>query len=114
MSDTDNRHQWRDHYSPKLGGGWLARLLGRPKGPIPQRPWPVLKHPRRVPASGPLKMKDGSYAHFTGYSKATPEQEAWYRVHQPEYGLSEEDVKAYRRSQRGPLARFFAAVFGDK
>lgn len=110
MSSTDGHHQWRTHYAAELDGGWLSRLLRRPNGPKPQQPWPELKHPRRVPASGSLQTTDGSYAHFTGYSKATPAQEAWYRVHKPEYGLSAEDVKAYRKSQRVPVMRLIAAM----
>ena len=111
MSNSQGGHQWRAHYSGEAGSkGWLARLLGKPAGTKPQRPWPELMHPRRLRESGPLKMPDGSYGHFTGYSSATPEQEAWYRVHRPEEGLHEEDLKAYSQAQRGPVRRFFAAL----
>lgn len=107
---TDGHQQWRTHYSDKIGGGWLARLFGKPSGPKPQKPGPALQRPRRIRTSGYMPQPDGSHVHYTGYRIATPEQEAWYRIHDPERGLHDEDLAAYRSAQRGPVARFLAAL----
>lgn len=112
MSGSDGHQQWRTHYSDKASSGWLARLFGKPSGPKPQRPWPEMKHPRRIRASGFMPQPDGTHAHYTGYRVATPEQEAWYRIHDPERGLHAEDLATYRSAQRGPVARFFLRLFG--
>lgn len=112
MSGSDGHQQWRTHYSDTLGGGWLARFFGKPSGPKVQRPWPEMKHPRRIRASGFVEQPDGSHVHYTGYRIATPEQEAWYRVNDPERGLHEEDLATYRSTQRGLVARFVLRVLG--
>ncbi len=67
-----------------------------------------LMHPRRVRWSGWYEQPNGGMAHFSGFSNATPEQEAWHRIHDPEVGLHAEDLTAYRKSQRGPVLGFFA------
>jgi hypothetical protein len=69
-----------------------------------------LKHPRRVRWSGRFEQPNGDMPHFCGSSDATPEQEAWHRIHDPERGLHPDDLSAYRKSQRGPVARFFARL----
>lgn len=112
MSGSDGHQQWRTHYSDKLGAGWLARLFGKPSGPKPQRPWPEMKHPRRIRASGVMQQPDGSHIHYTGSRIATPQEEQSYRLHNPEHGLHQEDLATYRCAQRGPVARFFAKFFG--
>jgi hypothetical protein len=107
---TDGHQQWRTHYSSKIGGGWLARLFGKPSAPKPQKPGPELKHPRRLRASGFMQQPDGSHVHYTGYRIATPEQSEWCRIHDPERGLHEKDLAAYRSAQRGPVARFLVGL----
>lgn len=67
-------------------------------------------HPRRVRWSGRFKQPNGDMPHFSGSSDATPEQEAWHRINDPERGLHPDDLSAYRKSQRGPVARFFARL----
>jgi len=77
------------------------------------KPMPLdfqLMHPRSVRWSGCFKQPDGSMPHFCGSSDATPEQELWHRIHDPERGLHPDDLAAYRVSQRGPVARFFARL----
>ena len=81
--------------------------------PPPVEPMPPefqLIHPRRVRWSGWFEQPDGQMAHFIGSNDATPEQEAWYRLNDPERGLSLEDRHAYRKSQRGPVVKFFARL----
>ena len=97
MNRFDSRHQWRTHYSTK-------------PDPKPQRPWPELKHPRRIYRGQWVTQPDGSQAHFLCVHDAAPEEEAWHRVHNPERGLDEVDLIAYRKWQRGPVARFFGAL----
>jgi len=55
-----------------------------------------LKHPRRIRCSGLFKQPDGTTAHYSGFRYPTPEQEAWYRQNDPECGLHDDDMKAYR------------------
>lgn len=69
-----------------------------------------LMHPRRVRWSGPVSQPDGTMVHLSGFKEATPEQEAWYRLNDPERGLHEDDLLTYRRSRRGPIARFLARL----
>jgi len=69
-----------------------------------------LKHPRRVRWSGWHHQADGSEAHIMGTTQATPEQEAWHRINDPEDGLHPDDLADYRKSQRGPVVRFFARL----
>lgn len=69
-----------------------------------------LMYPRRVRWSGWYEQPTGGKAHFSGFNDATPEQEAWYRINDPERGLHPDDLSAYRKSQRGPVARFFARL----
>jgi len=69
-----------------------------------------LMYPRRVRWSGWYDQPSGGMAHFSGSSNATPEQEAWHRINDPERGLHPHDLAAYRKSQRGPVARFFARL----
>jgi len=45
-----------------------------------------------------------------GARDATPEQEIWHRINDPEHGLHPDDLLAYRQSKRGPVARFFARL----
>lgn len=71
---------------------------------------PPLKHPRRIRDHGTLRRPDGTLIRCSGYRIATPEQEEWYGIHDPEHGLHPEDLAAYRRAQRGPVARFLAAL----
>ena len=67
-----------------------------------------LMHPRRVRWSSWVPQPDGSLVHFCGARDATPEQEIWHRINDPENGLHPDDLLAYRRLQRGPVARLFA------
>ena len=53
---------------------------------------------------------NGGTAHFSGFSNATPEQELWQRINDPERGLHIDDLAAYRHLQRGPVAKFFARL----
>jgi hypothetical protein len=69
-----------------------------------------LMHPRRVRWSGYVEQPDGQMAHFIGFKEATPEEEAWHRLNEPERGLHEDDLLAYRISRRGPMAKFFARL----
>lgn len=69
-----------------------------------------LMYPRRVTWSSWVKQPDGKMAHFVGSNDATPEEELWHRIHAPERGLTPEDVIAYRKSKRGPMAKFFARL----
>ena len=69
-----------------------------------------LKYPRRVRWSGRFEQPNGDMPHFSGFSDATPEEEEWHRIHDPEGGLHAEDLAAYRKSQRGPVATFFARL----
>lgn len=69
-----------------------------------------LKYPRRVRWSGYFPQPNGQSAHFIGSRDATPEEEAWHRINDPERGLDLEDLAAYRKSQRGPIAKFFARL----
>lgn len=66
-----------------------------------------LKHPRRVRWSTFAAAPDSQWTHMNGFTDATPEEEAWYRINAPERGLHPDDLAAYRRSQRGPVAKFF-------
>ena len=66
--------------------------------------------PRRIRWSGYVEQPNGQMAHIIGFKEATPEEEAWHRLHDPEHGLREDDLLAYRRSRRGPVARFFARL----
>lgn len=82
------------------------------------RPMPPefqLMHPRRVRCSGRSTQPDGQSVHFSGYMRLTPEDEASYRLSDPENGLSHGDLKAFRESIRGParhgpVAKFFARL----
>ena len=67
-------------------------------------------HPRRVRWSGYIEQPDGGMAHIIGFKEATPEEEAGHILHDPERGLHEDDLLAYRISRRGPVARFFARL----
>lgn len=69
-----------------------------------------LMHPRRVRWSSWFPQPDGSRMHMSGARDATPEQELWHRIHDPERGLHPDDLLAYRESKRGPAARFFAGL----
>lgn len=75
----------------------------------------VLMHPRRVRSSGYFKQPDGGTAHYTGHRILTPEDEAGYRLSDPENGLHPDDLKAFRASIRGPvkpgrISRFLARL----
>ena len=67
-------------------------------------------HPRRVRWSGYVEQPNGQMAHVIGFKEATPEEEIWHRLNDPELGLHEDDLLAYRRSRRGPVARFLARL----
>jgi hypothetical protein len=69
-----------------------------------------LMYPRRFTWSIWDKQPDGQTVHFVGFREATPEEEMWHRIHAPERGLNPEDVLAFRKSKRGPLAKFFAGL----
>ena len=69
-----------------------------------------LKYPRRVRWSTFATEPDCGWSHMSGFTNATPEEEAWHRIHDPEGGLRPDDLSAYRHSQRGPVARFFARL----
>lgn len=69
-----------------------------------------LTRPRRVSWRCLAEQPDGSHVHFIGFSDATPEQELWHRFHAPERGLSQEDIKTYRESKRGPVETFFSRM----
>jgi hypothetical protein len=76
----------------------------------PMPPEFELMYPRLVRWSSWCEQPAGGMAHFSGSSAATPEQEAWYRINAPERGLDPNDLIAYRKSQRGPVARFVARL----
>ncbi len=76
----------------------------------PMPPEFQLMYPRRVRWSTWQQQPNGGNAHFSGSSHATPEQEAWYRINDPERGLDLHDLAPYRKLQRGPIARFFARL----
>ena len=77
------------------------------------RPMPPefqLTYPRRVRWGSWHTLPDGSEMHLCGARDATPEDEAWHRINDPERGLHPDDLLAFRESKRGPLARFFARL----
>ena len=47
---------------------------------------------------------------MSGFTDATPEEETWHRLNDPEGGSHPDDLAAYRRLQRGPMAKFSARV----
>lgn len=66
---------------------------------------------RRVASGSWHTQPDGSRAHFLSIRDATPEEEAWYQIHDPMRGLqTEADRAAYRQSKRGPVMRFLAGL----
>ena len=69
-----------------------------------------LMHPIRVRWSSWVPQPDGSMAHFIGARDATPEQEIWHRINNPERGLHPDDLSTYRQSKRSPLPKFFARL----
>ena len=75
-------------------------------GVIPMPPEFELMHPRRARSSGLALQPDGRTAHYTGYRLPTPEDEAWYRLSDPENGLHRDDLAAFRASIRGPVRRW--------
>lgn len=75
-------------------------------GVTPMPPEFQLMHPRRVRWSEFATDPNCGWTHMSGFKHATPEQEAWHRTHDPEGGLHPDDLIAYRKSQRGPVARF--------
>lgn len=79
-------------------------------GVKPMPPEFNLKHPRRIRWSGRYQQPSGEMAHFIGFKDATAEEEAWHRINAPERGLDPEDLADYRKSQRGPVAKFFARL----
>jgi hypothetical protein len=50
-------------------------------------------------------------AHIIGYRILTLDDEAWFRLNDPENGLHDEDVKAFRESIRGPVKGGIVASF---
>lgn len=119
---VENFNHWRTHYLPERKSGSLMAESNEncpdshsgSEGALPgNRPMPPefqLMHPRRVRWSSWFPQPDGSMAHFSGFSNATPEQELWHRIHDPESGLHPDDLRAYRKSQRGPVSKFFARL----
>ena len=69
-----------------------------------------LRHPRRVRWSTFATAPDSQWTHMSGFTDATPEEEAWHRINAPERGLHPDDLAAYRKSKRGPVAKFFAKL----
>lgn len=69
-----------------------------------------LKYPRRIRWSEFATEPNCGWTHMSGFKHATPEQEVWYRINDPEGGLHPNDLIAYRRSKRGPLAGFFTRL----
>ena len=67
-------------------------------------------YPRRVRWSGHVEQPNGQMAHVIGFKEATREEEASHRLNDPERGLHEADLLAYRRSLRGPVTRFFVRL----
>lgn len=81
----------------------------------PMPPEFELMHDRCVRSSEWVEQANGKMAHFIGYRCLTPEDEARYRLSDPENGLHHDDLKAFRASirgpvKRGPVARFFARL----
>lgn len=76
----------------------------------PMPPEFELKHPRRVRCSTFATEPNCGWSHMSGFTNATPEQEAWHRINDPERGLDPDDLTAYRKSQRGPVATFLARL----
>ena len=79
----------------------------------PMSPEFQLMHPRRVRCSGWDTQPDGQTVHFSGYRRLAPEDEASYRLRDPENGLHPDDLQAFRESIRGPskgrpLLKYFA------
>ena len=70
-----------------------ARLC---EGVTPMPPEFELMHPRRARCSGLAVQPDGRTAHYTGYRLPTKEDEAWYRLSDPENGLHPDDLQAFR------------------
>ena len=83
----------------------------RLEGVTPMPPEFQLAHPRRVRSSGWYPQPDGHMAHIIGYRILTPDDEAWFRLNDPENGLHDEDVKAFRESIRGPVKGGIVASF---
>jgi hypothetical protein len=89
-----------------------AQLYAQPvEGVTPMPPEFQLTHPRRVRSSGWLPQPGGHRAHFIGYRILSPNDEAWFRQNDPENGLHDEDVKAFRESIRGPVKGRIVASF---
>ena len=84
----------------------------------PMPPEFELMHPRRIRCSGHFAQPDGQFVHYSGYMRLTQEDEARYRLTNPEQGLHPDDLAAFRASIRepvepepikhGPVAGFFA------
>jgi len=110
MSSLNQRQPYPEEFSQFLTA--QAALLdtrmpqGEPVMPLEFK----LMNPRRVTWSSRVKQPDGKMAHFVGFNDATPEEELWHRIHAPERGLTPEDLIAYRKSKRGPVAKFFARL----
>jgi len=73
----------------------------------PMPPEFQLKHPRRVRWSGWHRQQDGSDAHCPRRLNIDPPCQSNI---DPGRGLHRDDLAAYRESQRGPVARFFARL----
>lgn len=81
------------------------------EGVTPMPPEFQLVHPRRIRCSGLFTQPDGSTAHYTGFQRLTPEDEAGYRLRDPENGLHPDDLNAFHASIRGPVGLGLAARF---
>ena len=68
------------------------------------------KFPREVKGSRWVDEPDGSVSHWQYMRPASPAEEAHLRATDPERGLCPEDLASYRRSKRGPVARWLAKL----
>lgn len=121
---AEQLHHWRTHYQLERRRDHLLNVSNESctdshtgaKGAFPcnpPKPMPPefqLMYPRRVRWSSWYTLPDWSGMHLSGARDATPEEEAWHRINDPERGLHPDDLAAFRESKRGPLARFFARL----
>lgn len=68
------------------------------------------RFPRQVRGSRWVDEPDGTRSHWQYMCDASPAEEARLRVEDPERGLHPEDLASYRRSRRGPVARWLAKL----
>jgi len=110
MSSLSQRQPYPEEFSQFLTAEAALLDAGMHQGePVMSIEFKLMS-PRRVTWSSWVKQPDGQPVHFMGFNDATPEEELWHRIHAPERGLAPEDVIAYRKSRRGPIAKFFARL----